>query len=269
VQRIVVVSNRVPVPSGQSEAGGLAVALRAALRETGGVWFGWSGRLSENADPAIERAQLDAIALATTDLTPSQHRGYYEGFANRTLWPLFHGRADLATFDGSAFAAYHEVNASFARRLAPLLEPGDLIWVHDYHLILLGKELRKRAIAGPIGFFLHIPFPGPEILTALPRHGSLVRSLLAYDLVGFQSERDRRHFVTYLVEEAGGHDLGGGIVEAHGRRIRAAAFPIGIDRQIPHHSAPHPNRPGYLSCWLDSAWRHCHSDHRWRLRGPP
>ena len=128
MQRIVVVSNRVPALSGHSSAGGLAVAVRAALRETGGLWFGWSGRVGEDVDEAIELAESDAFTLATTDLTAPQVRGYYEGFANRTLWPLFHGRADLACFDRSAFAAYREVNACFARRLAALLEPGDLIW---------------------------------------------------------------------------------------------------------------------------------------------
>jgi trehalose 6-phosphate synthase len=229
VQRIVVVSNRLPPPSGHPSAGGLAVALSAALQESGGLWFGWSGRVSEDADEAIEVAESGAFTLATTDLTASQHRGYYEGFANRTLWPLFHGQADLTSFDGSAFAAYREANACFARRLAPLLEPGDLIWVHDYHLIPLGEELRKRGIAGPIGFFLHIPFPAPDLIAALPWAADLMRGLCAYDLLGFQTRNDLRNFQGCVTRHLSGSVGSDGAIFAVRRRLKAAAFPIGID----------------------------------------
>ena len=229
MQRIVVVSNRVPAPSGHSSAGGLAVAVSAALQETGGLWFGWSGRLSEDADEAIELAQSNAFTLATTDLTAPQVRGYYEGFANRTLWPLFHGRADLASFDRSDFAAYREVNQCFVRSLAAMLEPGDLIWVHDYHLIPLGEELRKRAIAGPIGFFLHIPFPAPDLLATLPWAADLMRGLCAYDLVGFQTHNDLRNFQDCVIRHLSGSVASDAAIFALGRKLTAAAFPIGID----------------------------------------
>jgi trehalose 6-phosphate synthase len=229
VQRVVVVTNRVPPPSGHPSAGGLAVALSAALQASGGLWFGWSGRVSEDADQAVDLAQSDAFTLATTDLTASQHRGYYDGVANRALWPLFHGRADLACFDRSDLAAYREVNASFGQHLAPLLEPGDLVWVHDYHLIPLGKELRNRGIAGPIGFFLHIPFPAPDLLAALPWAPDLMRSLCAYDLLGFQTQNDLRNFQDCVIRHLSGSVAGDGTIFAVGRKLKAAAFPIGID----------------------------------------
>jgi trehalose 6-phosphate synthase len=229
VQRIVVVSNRVPPPSGHPSAGGLAVALSAALQETGGLWFGWSGRISEDADQAIALARSGGFTLVSTDLTAAQHRGYYEGFANRTLWPLFHGRTDLASFDRSAFTAYHEVNASFAQCLAALLEPVDLIWVHDYHLMLLGQELRKRAVAGPIGFFLHIPFPAPDRLTGLPWAADLMRGLCAYDLLGFQTQNDLRNFQACVAQCLSGNVASDGTIFAVGRRLKAATFPVGID----------------------------------------
>lgn len=229
MQRVVVVSNRVPPSSGHPNAGGLAVALRAALQETGGLWFGWSGNVSKDADQEVQFAHSDTFTLATTDLTASQHRGYYEGFANRTLWPLFHGRADLASFDRSAFAAYREVNASFAQRLAPLLEPGDLIWGHDYHLIFLGEELRKRGIAGPIGFFLHIPFPAPDLLAALPWARDLMHGLCAYDLLGFQTQNDVQNFHDCVTRYLSGDVASDGTISAVGRKFKATDVPIGID----------------------------------------
>jgi trehalose 6-phosphate synthase len=169
------------------------------------------------------------VELATLGLTQAEHDAFYAGYANGTLWPIFHYRLDLADFNRTYEDGYRRVNERFAARLRPLIGPDDVVWVHDYHFFHLAQELRALGVTNRIGFFLHIPFPGPDILTALPRHGRLVRSMLAYDLVGFQSERDRRHFATYVVEEAGGTELGDGRLTAHGLRTRAAAFPIGID----------------------------------------
>jgi len=132
-------------------------------------------------------------------------------------------------FSRLALSGYLRVNRIFARALAPMLRPQDLVWVHDYHLIPLAEELRKLDRIEPIGFFLHTPFPAAELLRVLPNHQHLMRSLCAYDLVGFQTQSDLDGFRDYLLRWAGGEDLGDGVLRAFGRIVRAQVFPIGID----------------------------------------
>ena len=215
----------------EARAGGLAVALQDALKHYGGVWFGWSGKSSQKPapDPIIEQA--GPVTYATLDLSRRQYSEYYNGFANRTLWPLFHYRLGLTTFSKTDFSGYLEVNTLFADKLAPLLEPDDMVWVHDYHLIPLGEELRKKGVDRPMGFFLHTPFPAMEVLTALPQHAELVRALCHYDLVGFQTDRDLRAFLDYIVHEAGGGIMSDHLIHAFGRTLRVDIFPIGIDTE--------------------------------------
>ena len=184
MKRLVIVSNRVARVKNKSGAGGLVVALASALRESGGVWFGWSCKVAEVAVDAPKISTTGGVTYATVDLNEDDYRDYYKGYANGTLWPLFHYRVDLTSFDRSYYEGYLRVNALFARQLAPLLKPDDIVWVHDYHLIPLGEELRRMGCTMPIGFFLHIPFPVPQIFTTLFNHKRLVRSLLEYDLVG-------------------------------------------------------------------------------------
>ena len=229
MSRLVVVSNRVASMKNPAQAGGLAVALLDALRRSGGVWFGWSGEISktERRIPSIQRHK--ALTVATLDLTPDDYEDYYNGFANSTLWPLFHYRLDLATFDRDHYQGYLKVNRRFAHALLPLLEKDDCLWVHDYHLIACGEELRRMGCRQPMGFFLHTPFPAREVLTALPAHDVLVRALFAYNVVGFQTGRDRDCFVDYVVHEAQGEILGSDRVKAFGREIVVSDFPIGID----------------------------------------
>ena len=232
MNRLVVVSNRVAVtPDTKARAGGLAVALQDALRKHGGVWFGWSGKVvpKTTAEPTITKD--GPITYATVDLTRKNSAEYYNGFANRTLWPLFHYRLDLAAFSKQTYSGYLRVNTMFAEKLLPLLKRGDLIWVHDYHLIPLGEELRKKDVTQPMGFFLHTPFPAMEIFTALPSHYALVRALCSYDVVGFQTENDLRAFLDYIVHEAGGSILGDHLIRAFGRTVRVEVFPIGIDTE--------------------------------------
>ncbi len=232
MNRLVVVSNRVAVtPDTKARAGGLAVALQDALRQNGGVWFGWSGKVvpKTTAEPTITKD--GPITYATVDLSRKNSAEYYNGFANRTLWPLFHYRLDLTAFSKQNYSGYLRVNTMFAEKLLPLLKPGDLIWVHDYHLIPLGEELRQQGVTQPMGFFLHTPFPAMEIFTALPSHYALVRALCAYDVVGFQTENDLRAFLDYIVHEAGGGIKGDHLVRAFGRTVRVEVFPIGIDTE--------------------------------------
>jgi trehalose 6-phosphate synthase len=231
VARLVVVSNRVPAPHVKSAAGGLAVALQAALRDSGGVWLGWSGETVDGPAGATHLRQDGAITYATVDINADDFRAFYRRYANQTLWPLFHHRIDLAAFDRDDYAGYHRVNRLFAERLVPLLRDDDMVWVHDYHLIPLAAELRRLGCKLRIGFFLHIPFPAAEILTVLYNHAALIRSLLSYDLIGFQAARDLRLFREYVAHELPDVTLQDGSVSAYGRVTRADVFPIGIEAE--------------------------------------
>ena len=227
--RLVVVSNRVADPR-KPAAGGLAVALGDALQAAGGLWFGWSGHITEEgADPRVQLHQAGPVTLATVDLSREDHDGYYLGYSNGVIWPVFHDRLDLADFDAGFVGAYRRVNQLFARQLLPLLRPDDLIWVHDYHLIPLAFELRALGCTQRIGFFLHIPMPPPLLLAAIPQAEWLVRCLCAYNLVGLQSLSDLMHFGRYIVAEVGAQPLGGQRWQAFGRSVEAGSFPIGID----------------------------------------
>ena len=227
--RLVVVSNRVTLPD-ESRAGGLAIALRAALAERGGLWFGWSGKQVEGGSGEVHALADGDIRYAVMDLSQRDHDDYYNGFANRSLWPLLHFRMDLVDYSRETWAGYHRVNALFGDRLAPKLRPDDVVWVHDYHLIPLAQRLREHGVANRIGFFLHVPMPSSDLLAALPHHRELFAALAAYDLVGFQTWRDLERFQDYVRLFGGGRVAGDGVLEtASGRRFRGGAFPIGID----------------------------------------
>ena len=230
--RLVVVSNRVPPPADKgASAGGLAVALRSALKETGGLWLGWSGETAEDdAGPPKVRTRLeDNITFAVLDLCKQDQEEYYQGFANRALWPLLHYRLDLVDFDRRDTSAFFRVNAMFAGELAKRLEPDDVIWVHDYHLIPLGAELRARGVKNPIGFFLHIPWPPPDVFFASPWHRRLLETFTAYDLVGFQIDHDVENFVSCLKRDGIARQTGPSTFLAGDHTFRVGAFPIGID----------------------------------------
>ncbi|MGH7053562.1 MAG: alpha,alpha-trehalose-phosphate synthase (UDP-forming) [Stellaceae bacterium] len=229
-RRLVAVSNRVATGGrATSNSGGLAVGILAALRQSGGIWFGWSGDVHEEADPTPKVVADGPLTFATLDLSRRDFEEYYIGYANCVLWPLFHFRPALVEFSRRVLAGYLRVNRLFAQALAPLLRAEDLIWVHDYHLIPLAAELRRADRRQPIGFFLHTPFPSADLLRVLPNHAEIARMLCAYDLVGFQTEADLFAFRDYLLRWAGAADLGPGAVRAFGRVVETRAFPIGID----------------------------------------
>ncbi|MGZ8282424.1 MAG: alpha,alpha-trehalose-phosphate synthase (UDP-forming) [Allosphingosinicella sp.] len=232
MSRLIVISNRVSVPKARSAGGaqgGLSVALAAALREYRGLWFGWSGNKTDEFTGHIDLQRHEGVTTATIDLEEQDIEEYYNGYANRTLWPLFHFRIDLAEYDRSFGSGYERVNERFAETVTPLIEPDDLIWVHDYHLIPLGMQLRERRLKNRIGFFLHIPWPPQRLLVSLPFHQRLVRSMLAYDLIGFQTQEWLESFYHYVEREMGGTIEADGSVRVGNRTVRVAAFPIGID----------------------------------------
>jgi trehalose 6-phosphate synthase len=231
VSRLVIVSNRVACPHQGVRAGGLAVAMQEALDRYGGVWFGWSGETTDQAPVAPHILESGKVTYVTVDLQKKDYQDYYIGYANGTLWPLFHNQLGLIKFSRGAFDGYLRVNAQMAATLAPTLRPDDTIWVHDYHLIPFGDELRKLGVKNPIGFFLHTPFPPRQLLETLPRHSTLLHSLAAYDLVGFQTDESLHAFQESIIELAHGRSYGDGAFTLGERHSHAAVFPIGIDTE--------------------------------------
>lgn len=230
MSRLVIVSNRVMLPTEKlSRAGGLAVAMREALSRLGGVWFGWSGETVETEVGPPTTLTQGKVTYVTSDLTQAEHEAFYVGYANSTLWPILHYRLGIIDFQTAQFDGYRHVNQRFAAILAPLLQPDDLVWVHDYHFLPLGAELRKLGVANRIGFFLHTPFPAPEVLSALPRFDTLEREMCSYDVIGFQTAPDVESFRRFVESEAHVHPDSDGIFTAFGRTAVARAFPIGID----------------------------------------
>jgi trehalose 6-phosphate synthase len=229
--RLIVVSNRVAVPShdGGNQAGGLAVAVRSLLKQHGGIWFGWSGTVASEGEVTTRTIDQHDISYIVTDLAEADYQEYYNGFANRVLWPILHYRVDLAEFSRRDLSGYRRVNAHFANELHDRIQPDDVIWVHDYHLIPLAKMLRDRGHRNRIGYFLHVPFPPPEILTALPNHEWLIPQLSAYDLVGFQTENDAMNFARYLENECRLQKRGPLTYQSAERMVRVGVFPIGIE----------------------------------------
>ncbi|MGE4411226.1 MAG: trehalose-6-phosphate synthase [Sphingobium sp.] len=232
MNRLIVVSNRVqpPMEEGSANQGGLAVALSAALRESNGIWFGWSGDEAGNFTGHIDFQRHHGVTTATIDLEAQDIDEYYNGYANRTLWPLFHDRIDLAEFQREFEGGYERANRRFADTLSPLLQPDDLIWIHDYHLIPLGRDLRRMGVGNRLGFFLHIPWPPTRLLLSLPHHRELVESLFFYDVVGFQTQDWLDSFLHYVQTKLNAEVREDGTILHEGRVLRAIACPIGIDR---------------------------------------
>lgn len=255
MNRLIVVSNRVqpPADEGAANQGGLAVALSAALRESNGIWFGWSGEETEQFTGHINFRRSHGVTTATVDLEEQDTEEYYNGYANRTLWPLFHERLDLARFQRGFEGGYERVNRRFADTLRPLIQPDDLVWVHDYHMIPLGRELRARGVANRLGFFLHIPWPPTRLLLSLPHHRQLVESLFSYDVVGFQTEEWLDSFRHYAQHQLGAEMGADGTITHEGRTVRAIACPIGIDAAAFRAMAEaEPARRAY-ACMMRSA----------------
>ncbi len=231
MSRLIVVSNRVSAPTDAAagSVGGLAMALSAALRKYHGLWFGWSGETVDTFTGELKVEDRAGVSAGLVDLEAQDVDEYYNGYANKTLWPLFHHRVDLTAYERSYGEGYERVNRRFAEVLAPLIEPDDIIWVHDYHLIPLARDLRRLGVKNRIGFFLHTPWPVRQLLVTLPHHRRLVEAMFDYDLVGFHTREWLDLFRDYVAAEAGGTLTGNDGMEAFGRRVQGGVFPIGID----------------------------------------
>ncbi|TVR50792.1 MAG: trehalose-6-phosphate synthase [Gemmatimonadales bacterium] len=244
--RLVVVSNRLPVvlsplPGGawnlERGSGGLVTALQPVLRRSGGLWLGWPGvgeGDTEDIDDVL-RTESEALGyeLRGVGLTPEEEEGFYLGFSNQVVWPLFHDFQGRCNFRPRYWDAYTSVNRKFAAALAGEARQGDFLWIHDYHLMSVGEGIRKLGVTLPAGFFLHIPFPPLDLFLKLPWRFPLLRSLLSYDLVGFQSVRDRDNFLYTVTSLIPGLELRerGRLVsmEVAGRTVTVGSFPISID----------------------------------------
>jgi trehalose 6-phosphate synthase len=230
--RLIIVSNRVALPDVRQQlAGGLTVAVKAALRDRSGIWFGWSGEISDSQAETPRRLTRGRVDYAVIDLGKSDFEEYYNGFANRVLWPILHYRVDLQEYSRADQSGYMRVNGLFADQLDAIIEEDDVVWVHDYHLMPLARELRARGRTNPIGFFLHIPCAPPDILATLPNHEEILGSLVHYDLVGFQTDNDRDNFAHYLVA-LGAKPARANSFAFDGRTTRLGAFPVGIETPV-------------------------------------
>lgn len=243
MSRLVVVSNRIATPNDKkASAGGLAVGILGALKASGGTWFGWSGEIGDDSQP-LKKVSKGDISWASFNLSEEDHELYYNQFSNAVLWPAFHYRLDLVNFQRPAWEGYLRVNAAVAQKLLPLLADDDMVWVHDYHLLPFASELRKNGVKNRIGFFLHIPFPTPEIFNALPPHAELLKQLCDYDLLGFQTENDRQAFVDCVAQQTTLSEVGHQQYRAWGKTFRTAVYPISIEPQEVARSASGPLPP--------------------------
>ena len=239
--RLLVVANRLPVTvRGHAgggirvsrASGGLATGLRSWQERTAAVWIGWPGDVS--CFSARQRRDLDRVlterGLVPVPLTAEHVARYYEGLANEVLWPLCHYLVDRVPIDAADWPAYREANERFADVVVDTWRPGDLVWVHDYQLLLLPAMLRERLPDARIGFFLHIPFPSSEVFRILPWRREILLGMLGADVVGFHTYAYRRHFLTSLLHCAG-IEADVDTIPMDGRTVRAGVFPMGIDAE--------------------------------------
>lgn len=257
--RLVVASNRLPFVLKRIDhrewnvepgSGGLVSALLPVLRNRGGIWVGWPGTIDEDIselETTFAELTRDAgYSLGPVMLTADERDKFYNGFSNEIIWPLFHDLQTNCNFDPAFWHVYQQVNLKFARVLQRCSEPDDFIWVHDYHLMGVARELRQLSLRSRLGFFLHIPFPSVDTFLKLPWRFEILRGLLEFDLIGFQTLHDRRNFVQCvrtLVKDASVQGKGRVLtmrfevptvaadqgVAVKDREIRVGVFPIGID----------------------------------------
>lgn len=237
MSRVIAVSNRLPtiraVDSAHEThvpAGGLASAVFAALRRTpGSCWIGWTGHaVSRARREELADRTMDAVRLIGLGLSQREVSDYYLGFCNQALWPLLHCFPGSVSVKPGHEARYRSVQVRFARALRPLLRPGDLVWVHDYHFFLLGSELRRLGWNGKIGFFLHVPFPPHDLWQVLPDPRGTLEAMLEYDLVGFHVQSSLDNYLHCCRRQLGTLWDSGGLT-AGSRTQRVGVYPIGID----------------------------------------
>src|SRR2546429_3762618 len=243
MSRLVLVSNRLPFalePAGKGQwrvthsPGGLVSALGPVLRGRGGTWIGWPGVAGEIPDAPFSKATRGVgYSVVPVALSEAERDEFYFGYSNEVIWPLFHDLQNFCNFEPAFWQTYKAVNQRYAEAIARHCQPGDFIWVHDYHLMYVAQALRERGVRAALSFFLHIPFPPYDIFAKLPQQQRLLRALLQFDLLGFQTRRDLRNFlqcVRRVMPKAAVHTVAGlHLIRVEKREVRVGSFPIGID----------------------------------------
>jgi trehalose 6-phosphate synthase/phosphatase len=243
--KFVIVSNRLPMEletraednsvTIKPSSGGLVTALTPILKKHEGIWIGWDGDLSGQLSPDMldDESASFGYCMKPVSLTPQEIHAYYDGFCNETLWPLFHDYLGRAEFHRSTWQAYQNVNLKFAQHTARFVEKDDIIWIQDYHLIMVGKYMRELGFQQKLVFFLHIPFPPWDIFMRLPWRKEIIEGFLCYDIIGFQTIRDYRNFIQCIRRLIPEHRIIDGkrnlVIEYSGKKITLGAFPISID----------------------------------------
>ncbi len=208
-QRLVVVSNRLPIVLQKIDtswevkpgSGGLVTALAPVLARNGGLWVGWPGTSGQQEDiiePMRYFSKEQGYGLHPVPLEKEDVQGFYYGFSNEVLWPLLHGLHSSCNFDPAYWEKYQKVNSIFAQNILQSTTEEDYVWVHDYHLMCVAREMRRQEQGRNCGFFLHIPFPGPEIFLKLPWRREILRAMLDFELLGFQTREDVLNFIHCL-----------------------------------------------------------------------
>src|SRR5438552_7932688 len=243
MNRLILVSNRLPFAlerAGTDEwivtlsAGGLVSALAPVLRGRGGTWIGWPGVAGDIPNAPFAEATRDAgYEVVPVALSEAERDEFYYGYSNEVIWPLFHDLQNFCHFEPTFWETYKAVNERYAEAIARHCQPGDFIWAHDYHLMYVAQALRERGVHAALTFFLHIPFPPFDIFAKLPQQQRLLRALLQFDLLGFQTRRDLRNFLQCVRRVLPDAEVlpSSGLqrIRSSGRTIRAGSFPIGID----------------------------------------
>ena len=250
--RVIIVSNRVVLPeeAHSSLADEMAVTVKAVLKNQNGIWFGWSGKATDQPANEPRTLKVNKATYVQIELSNNDIQEYCTGLANSVLWPILHYRVDLQTYSRADASGYIRVNRLFADHLSELINEDDVVWVHDYHLMLLARELRSRGHRNRIGFFLHTPCAPPDILQTLPHHREILGGLSYCDLVGFQTENDRDNFAAYLVGQGAMQRRGG--YEIDGRQVRLGAFPVSIETKAYMRLARNAGRSAMLALVRES-----------------
>lgn len=247
MSKTIIISNRLPLQisiegeeiKATPSVGGLATGMKSVHKSGESVWIGWSG-LTEESIPENMREKVDQVsakeACINVPLTEDDVEQYYYGFSNKTIWPLFHYFTEYAEYQNHYWEKYKEVNQKFADIVAEHIKPDDIVWVHDYQLLLLPQLIKDKFPDVAIGFFLHIPFPSFEVFRILPWRAELLEGLLGADLIGFHTYDYMRHFFS-SVRRLFGYELNFNEIAVNNRIVRADIFPMGIDYDKFHKSS--------------------------------
>ncbi|MDV7706349.1 trehalose-6-phosphate synthase [Acinetobacter pittii] len=233
MSKLIVLSNRISMPSGKASAGGLAVAVQDALNDSNGIWLGWNGQqITDSEAPEFAQAYSQGIDYITCPLTHQQYAQYYCGFANKVLWPAMHHRDDLIEYDAEEYNTYQKVNRLFAQKLKELAQPEDLIWVHDYHFFSVARYCRELGMQNKIGFFLHIPFASLNIWHKIPVARELIQDLSQYDVIGLQTQIDQNACMQTCLNLLEAQKIQSNSISYKKRQILIKSYPIGVQPEL-------------------------------------